>query len=607
MNYLVELQNNNYPYDIVALPYTIGGDNGGPDEALSDFVRAWNEKYHSPRLIIATHQQLFTAFETRYGDSLPILKGDMTPYWEDGAMSTAKETLQTRKAADRLIQAECLSAMLDPHHFEQKKFYHAWQQIILWDEHTWGAWNSVSDPDLDFVKQQWEIKQQFAMKSEQLSEKCLKPFVIDAADINIQKLPDTLKLVNTISWGRTAIIHLRNQLTQNRIICDHNGLPLPYQLTSSGKLIQVTFERGWQILSLRLGEVEYHLQTDEPETDKYTMENTHFRLSLDRNSGNITELYHKRRGANLLMQDKALGQLFYITEGQVHQPLTNSSFTHLFTRKGIFYDELQISYSFPGCHGISLELKLHHQQELIELCLRIDKKAIRSRESLHWAFPFALPHAILRYDSAGAPVIPGKNQLPGMCRNFFSPTSYVDISGSGAGITIALTDLPLVELGGFTAELPWMKNIEPGIEFFGYLMNNIWHTNYKADQEGKVAFRCALGFHQDFVPQDALRFALEQRQPAMILNNDIDNNHSLLPIYPPDYPFTVLSVKPGKKIGEWLLLIINPSELTAVCAINFTGKTGRIWMSNPQGEKLHELKGLEFAGYEQRFIVVEAN
>jgi hypothetical protein len=69
----------------------------------------------------------------------------------------------------------------------------------------------------------------------------------------------------------------------------------------------------------------------------------------------------------------------------------------------------------------------------------------------------------------------------------------------------------------------------------------------------------------------------------------------------------VLSVKPGKKIGEWLLLIINPSELTAVCAINFTGKTGRIWMSNPQGEKLHELKGMEFAGYEQRFILVEAN
>ncbi|MBI4811644.1 MAG: hypothetical protein HY800_09450, partial [Ignavibacteriales bacterium] len=112
-----KLEENNYPYDIVKLPYTIGGDNGPPDPNLSDFVKRWNEKYVSPRLIIATHEQMFQEFERRYGSTLPTLSGDLTPYWEDGAFSTARETFLNRHAADRLIQSEVLWSMLTPEYF----------------------------------------------------------------------------------------------------------------------------------------------------------------------------------------------------------------------------------------------------------------------------------------------------------------------------------------------------------------------------------------------------------------------------------------------------------------------------------------------------------
>jgi hypothetical protein len=84
-----KLEQTNYPYDIIHLPYTIGGDNGGPDPNLPDFVKSWNERYISPRLVIATHEQMFKDFEQRYGATLPAFKGDFTPYWEDGAVSTA--------------------------------------------------------------------------------------------------------------------------------------------------------------------------------------------------------------------------------------------------------------------------------------------------------------------------------------------------------------------------------------------------------------------------------------------------------------------------------------------------------------------------------------
>ena len=68
------------------------GDNGPPDEGVMDAVRDWNAKHAYPKLIIATTSEAFHAFEDRYGAKLPTFRGDFTPYWEDGAGSSARET-----------------------------------------------------------------------------------------------------------------------------------------------------------------------------------------------------------------------------------------------------------------------------------------------------------------------------------------------------------------------------------------------------------------------------------------------------------------------------------------------------------------------------------
>ena len=110
--YLDELVQNKYPYDMVQIRYSIGGDNGPPDQELSEFVRAWNEKYVWPRMTISTTSQLMHAFVERYGDQVPEVRGDFTPYWEDGAASSARETAMARMASERLVQAETLWALL---------------------------------------------------------------------------------------------------------------------------------------------------------------------------------------------------------------------------------------------------------------------------------------------------------------------------------------------------------------------------------------------------------------------------------------------------------------------------------------------------------------
>ncbi|MBK6777522.1 MAG: hypothetical protein IPG74_17335 [Flavobacteriales bacterium] len=92
--------------------YNIVSDNGPVDSTLSDFVREWNEKYISPRLIIANGGEMMQEFETKYGKDIPTWSGDFTPYWEDGAYSTAKEEGDVRVLSARL--SNLIDAAKDP-------------------------------------------------------------------------------------------------------------------------------------------------------------------------------------------------------------------------------------------------------------------------------------------------------------------------------------------------------------------------------------------------------------------------------------------------------------------------------------------------------------
>ena len=184
------------------LPYTLG-DNGPPDPTLADFVRQWNDRYVTPRLILPTHEQMFQEFEKRYGSTLPVVQGDFTPYWEDGAASTAAETAVSRAAADRLIQGEALWSMLSPASYPAAEYDSAWRNGVFYDEHTWGAHNSTEAPDLPFVKEQWQFKQKFALEADRASRELLAKALHSPAEPARR-----IDIYNTNSWPRTDVIFL---------------------------------------------------------------------------------------------------------------------------------------------------------------------------------------------------------------------------------------------------------------------------------------------------------------------------------------------------------------------------------------------------------------
>jgi alpha-mannosidase len=149
-----------YPYDVVQLRYTKNADNGPVDTSLCEFVAAWNLKYSSPQLVLSNIDTLFADFLKQYKEVLPVQTGEISPYWEDGAYSTAAEEIQARRLVKEVIDLEGQLNEIEINE-QQAALREIQRNLILFHEHTWGAWCSISAPDVFFTTEQWRIKKAF--------------------------------------------------------------------------------------------------------------------------------------------------------------------------------------------------------------------------------------------------------------------------------------------------------------------------------------------------------------------------------------------------------------------------------------------------------------
>ena len=84
-----------------------------------------------------------------------------------------------RSAADKLVQAEVLFAISRQVNYPSDEVAEAWRNVLLYSEHTWGAWNSVSDSENTFVTDQWKVKREFALNADRLARELLRNALAD--------------------------------------------------------------------------------------------------------------------------------------------------------------------------------------------------------------------------------------------------------------------------------------------------------------------------------------------------------------------------------------------------------------------------------------------
>ena len=605
-DYLSRLADSEYPYSMVQLRYSIGGDNGPPDPDLSRFVKDWNAKYAYPKIIVATTSEMFHTFERRYGDTLSRIRGDFTPYWEDGAGSSARETAMNREAAERLVQAETLWAMLDPANYPAEQFYEAWRNVILYDEHTWGAHCSISRPDSEFTKAQWKIKQAFALNAEVQSYNLLNNAL--AKHRTTKKNVTAVDVFNTSSWTRTDLVTLPKSVTvPGDDIKDTDGRLVRSQRLSNGDLAFL----AENVAPFSAKRFIFH--SDETSVSgnatarRTQLSNGTIELNVNDRTGAIQSLRCKKLNTEFVNRTTGLGlnDYFYVAGRDPKDPQRNGAVRISIKEQGPLVASLLIESDAPGCHKLTRELRLIDGIDRVDIINTIDKQKIYKQEGVHLAFDFNVPEGVMRMDTPWAVVRPETDQLSGACKNYFTVQRWVDVSNADYGVTWATIDAPLVEVGAITNDprgksVGWIKRIEPSTTLYSYVMNNYWETNYKAGQEGPTTFRYSITPHKTFDSGAAARFGIERSRPLVVVPVDgkAPVRSSALSVKPDSV--IVTAFKPSADGKAKIMRLFNAGGRTEEVTLTWAKPASvTMWRSNLAEDKGPRVVGpIEMTAYE---------
>lgn len=629
--YEQRLDDLKYPYDITYIRWAGHGDNAEPDEEISEFVKDWNTQYAWPRYDIASSHEIFSSFEKRYGNKLPEYKGDLTPYWEDGAASSALETEINRNNGEKLVQAEALMVMrglkLNPPQTTEKPpltgtwipntdgwtgladaFADAWRNILLYSEHTWGAYCSVSYSEWAFTKAQWAVKRDFAIDAWHQAEQLLAEA---AGTPENSKDVSSVDVYNTTSWPREELAMIPKSLSDGRDhVTDQKGKAIASQRLSDGDLA------AWVSVPPFSG-IRLNLSAGPANAPKKNLAAIHgnildnglIHIQVEEKTGGISALTarHIKGDFAKSADGEPLNDYVYLPGSNLADARGSGPAKITVLENGPLVAKLRIESTAPGCNSLTHDLELTAGADFVQITDTLDKKRVAlnphmgrnqkasgdfaqrgSKESVSFAFPFNVPSGQIRLDIPLGNMRPELDQLPGSCKNWLPVGRFADVSNSKDGITLAILDAPLVEIGKLSTLLGsqrdpslWRKHIEPTQKIYSWVMNNHWGTNYRAYQEGVVPFRYALRPHAKYDPADAARFSTNLSQPLIVApaTGNTPRTQPLLTVEPNDV--LVQTLKPSDDGKAWIVRLFGASGKDRNVKLHWPGEApSKIYLSD---------------------------
>jgi alpha-mannosidase len=614
--YQARLDEIGFPYQISYIRWSGHGDNAEPDPDICEFVRKWNQEYEWPRFSISTTSDAFATFEKQHGHQLPEFKGDLTPYWEDGAGSSALETRMNRGAAERLAQAATLCAILAPQAYNSDDFNAVWRNVLLYSEHTWGAWNSVSDSENPFVTQQWKVKRQFAVDAENESKK-LSDKVLDA--YASEKNSSTVDVHNTCSWPRTEVIVISKERSRGKDhVKNEHGAAVPSQRLSTGGLAFLAENvPPLGTASFHLSAAATHVPAKRVAVLDGVLDNGIVRAKVDSKSGNIVELTSNMSVRNLVdtSRDEAINQYLFLEGKDTSKVSTSGPVRIAIEEPGPLVAAIRIESSAPGCVDLVRRVRLKASVDWIEISNIVNKKRAplnphpgqggpggdfaqhESKESLQFAFPFAIEDGQIHIDVPFAVMRPESDQLPGSCKNWLPVGRWIDVANTEYGVTWATLDAPLVEIGSLSATMLgsqthpeiWREHIEPTQKFYSWIMNNHWGTNYRAYQDGPIEFRYAIRPHGGYDPAAASRFAIGMSQP-LVASAPGQRSRMGLKLRIDQEDVLVQECKRSTDGSAWIVRLFGAAGEDRKAGLSWTDRRPiKVWRSNLREQPLEPL------------------
>ncbi len=530
--YVDLLAGEGYPWRVLALH--MAADNYPAFAGLPDLVRSWNEDSALPRLRISTNRAFFERMIEWHGKDFPAHRAAWPDWWSEGLGSAAYESALSRETHCRLERIEKLQEATG----RRQDLWPIFEDLLFFDEHTWGNQSSAVRPHAFDSRASWTLKSQYIYRA------------YDAARRLEVELGAALRaggLCEQVAGDfRDATLHEAGPVAQqvtvfNPLAEDYAG-PVALPLCGpevkglrfwDGRVAQVQRSdatglagtESWTVLDVPAGATQAAIATPDeggsgpaPTVEGLTLRNEFYELAFspcgrvlgitDLETGEelldarapwgFGETIHEHisgrqdreavweRGYSAIPYGKRRTDAPFCREGALAQAQPAG------TQAGPVFASMTWRSSLPFVRRVETEFRLWRGLKRIEVEVRLDKQPCEAYDSLYVAFPFQLdaPRAVVQ--SCGAVFEAEREQLPGSCRDFYAVEHFAALEGEQGWAALCPVEAPLVLFGDFTFGR-WADHLTLDRAcFYSWLANNFWYTNFPGYQLGHLRFRFTL-------------------------------------------------------------------------------------------------------------------
>jgi len=620
-------------------------------------VKEWNETYVWPELRLATISEFLEQVKTKHASELPVIHGAWPDWWIDGFGSSALTTAYTRVAHTDFIANNGLMAIAVIMGSEITKHVEnlhqqIFEDLAFYDEHTFGAAESITDPMCENSVVQLGEKLSYTWEAVKKNG-ILREEVMGCVQNQLPSYPKeaSVSVINTLNWNRSGNVNL---------YIDHQILPGDRQfkiIDADNKEIkaQSWSERAegsyWTLFADKVPAMGYSsyrimvsgepLKRQGPAKFTGSLENQWYLLKIDSVTGKITSLFDKELHRELI--DKSVkygfGEFIYETLGKNREQISNG---HLEEYKRVVWERIKVSGvtkgpvwisirltgQLPACagmDGIQCEIRLYSAEKKVEFRYSMKKLAVTDPEGVYISFPFNMKKENkMFFEVAGATVEAGKDQINGSATDWQGIQNYVSLTDDSCRVVFVSPEIPIVQLGDINLGKFSTVVQKPGPVVYSWVLNNYWTTNFLASQEGELKWTYQITSGPSGSNDAAARFAWGTRIPMLtrvLPASGKENSKAGEEAFMGDIPQNLLLVN-ALPAGDHKGIVYQLREtLGRACSFNpldllkipGSGQAGgrkviRVSQIDVLGEELKQVSGnLNIAAFETVFIKLSWN
>jgi hypothetical protein len=496
------LEASGYEFDRLILSYTNQWryDNDTAFLPLGRFVEAWNRLGLKPSLRLTTATQAVLDMEKAVGARISTKEGEWTDWWANGDASGPREVAASR-FAKRAIAAAVSPVFGPMNDSGKRRVEEMLKDLCLFDEHTWGANVSISQPDGLETLGQYTEKSLLAYKPKGHAEWLLG----QRARTLLGEKPEGLYVTNAMrssftGWVSFSATALRDEYTavedpktgKSWQLFKPKGSPsvkfwaqdlAPVStaaLRLSKSAVKDSGDGGKPAVETDAGGWPMSVVWQGMKKPLFTGGTGDFLAVTLSNRGAITRLHATPEAAKREEMRKSAVKEIAATPGKGR--MEETPHTRLFVQP----------FEHPRLENAVRQIEIWNREPRARLTVRFTRTSSAAPEVLFINFAFPTPGVMPVLSNGGIPFVPYRDQLEGSCRDYFAIDGWARYDTPDGQWLWVTRDAPLMTVGGPHTLARHSAAPADTHRVMSMVFDNSWHTNFVANSHGEMEFQFEL-------------------------------------------------------------------------------------------------------------------